>query len=62
MSARMHGIKLNSLIVHKQEFVVYKVVKQFRPYLMKNHCMVFILHQLVQSLLVQQELGKRRAN
>lgn len=46
----------------KQVYVVYKVVKHFRPHLLKNHFIVFVPHPIVRALLFQQELGERRVN
>ena len=42
--------------------MVYKAVKHFRPYILKNHVTVFVPHPAVRSLFVQQELGERRGN
>ena len=60
MSENMQGPELNYLIVDKQAYVVYKAMKHFRPYLLKNHCIVFIPYPPVRTLLVQKELGERR--
>jgi len=38
------------------------VVKQFKPYLLKNHCIVFVPHPAIIVLLVQQELDEKCAN
>jgi len=43
-------------------YVVYNVVKYFRPYLLKSHTTIFVPHPTVRILLVQQELGEKRAN
>jgi hypothetical protein len=42
--------------------VVYKVVKHFRSYILKNHTKVIVPHPVVRSLYTQQELGERRGN
>ena len=62
MSASMQGTELNYPAIEKQAYVVYKVVKHFRPYLLKSHCTIFVPHPAVRSLLVQQELGERCVN
>lgn len=58
MSASMYGPKLNYPTIEKQAYIVYKTVKLFRPYLLKNHCIVYVPHPVVFSLLVQPELGE----
>lgn len=58
-SCRPHfHYELNYPTIDKQAYAVYKVVKHFRPHLLKNHCIVFIPHSSVHTLLVQQELGE----
>lgn len=37
ISTSMQGPKLNYLSIDKKAYEVYKAVKHFRPYLMKNH-------------------------
>lgn len=46
--------------MEKQAYVVCKGVNNFRPYLLKDHCIIFVSHRAVRSLLVQQELVERR--
>ena len=41
---------------------MFKVVKQFRPYILKNRTKVIVPHPAVRSLFVQKELGERRGN
>jgi len=52
MSARMQGPELNYPTIDKQAYAVYKEVKHFRPYLLKNHCIVFIAHPTSCTLIV----------
>ena len=61
MSASMQGPELKYPSIEKQAYVVYKVVKHFRPYLLKNHCIVFVTHPTVHTLLAQQGLGEQCA-
>ena len=49
-------------MVDKQDFAVFKAVKQFRPYILKNRTKVIVPHPVVRSLFVQKELGERRGN
>eukprot|EP00253_Pinus_taeda_P004214 PITA_04214 len=61
MSASMQGPEVNYPSIEKQDYAVYKAVKHFRPYLLKNHCIFFLPHQAVRTLLVQKELDDRLA-
>eukprot|EP00253_Pinus_taeda_P020053 PITA_20053 len=47
MSASMQGPKLNYPTIDKQAYAIYKAVKHFKPYLLKNHCIVFVPHPTV---------------
>ena len=60
MSVVLQGPKLNYPNIDKHSYVVYKVVNQFQPYLLKNQCI--IPHPAVRSLFIQKELGEKRAN
>ena len=62
MSTGLQGAKLNYLAVNKQAYAVFKAVKQFRPYILKNRTKVIVPHPAVRSLFVQKELGERRGN
>jgi hypothetical protein len=42
--------------------VVYKEVKHFKSYILKNHTKVIVPHPAVRSLFTQQEMGQRRGN
>ena len=62
MSTRLHGDELNYLAVDKQEYAVFKVVKQFRPYILKKRTKIIVPYPTVRILFVQKELGERRRN
>jgi len=62
MSTGLQGVELNYPPVDKQDFVVHKYIKQFRPYILKNHTKVIVPHPDVRSLFVQRELGERQGN
>ena len=47
MSTGLQGAELNYPIVGKQAYVVFKAVKQFRPYILKNCTKVIVLHPTV---------------
>ena len=53
---------MNYPAVDKQAYAVFKVVKQFRPYILKNWTKVIVPHPDVRSLFVQKDLGERRGN
>eukprot|EP00253_Pinus_taeda_P025768 PITA_25768 len=61
-SSNLQGAELNYSEVEKQAFVVYKVVKHYRPFLLKAHTKVIIPFSAVRQLLIQRELGEKRAN
>ena len=58
----MNGAELNYPEVDKQTFVVFKSVKHFRPYLLKSHTKVIVPYSVVRNLLVQNDLGEKRAH
>ena len=62
MSTGLQGAELNYPTVDKQAYAIFKVVKQFRPYILKNLTKVIVPHPAVRSLFVQRELGERRDN
>jgi hypothetical protein len=62
MSTILQGIEMNYPPVDKHDFFVHKAIKQFRPYILKNHTRVIIPHLEVRYLFVQGELGVRRGN
>ena len=46
----------------KQAFTIFKSVKHFRPYLLKSHTKVIVPYSAVRNLLVQKDLGEKRAH
>ena len=57
MSTGLQGAELNYLVVDKQAHVVFKAMKQFRPYILKNITKVVVPHPAVRTLFIQKELG-----
>ena len=53
---------MNYPAVDTQAYAIFKVVKQFRPYILKNRTKVIVPHPAVRSLFIQKELGERRGN
>ena len=61
MSSNFKGAKLNYHEVDKQAFAVFKAVKHFRPYLLKSKTKIIVPYSSVRNLLVQKDLGEKRA-
>ena len=53
---------MNYPAFEKQAYAVFKVVKQFRPYILNNRTKVIVPHPAVQYIFVQKELGERSGN
>ena len=47
-------------MIYQQEYVVFKVVKHFRSYLLKSRTKVVVPYPAVRNLLLKKELGKKR--
>jgi hypothetical protein len=62
MSSTFKGTELNYPAVDLQSYVVFKAVKHFWSYLLKSRTKVIVLYPAVKNLLVQKELGEKRAN
>jgi hypothetical protein len=62
MSSAFKGAELNYPAVNRQAYVVFKAVKNFRSYLLKSRTKVIVPYPAVRNLLVQKELGEKRAN
>ena len=62
MSTSLQGAELNYPTIDEHEYVVFKVVKQFRPYILKNRIKVVVPHSTVWTLFMQKELGERIGN
>ena len=61
-SSNLQGAELNYSKVEKQAFAVFKSIKHFRPFLLKTHIKVIVPFSAVRQLLVQREVGEKRAN
>jgi hypothetical protein len=62
MSSAFKGAKINYLVVDRQAYAIFKVVKHFRSYLLKLRTKIIVPYPAVRNLLVQKELGEKRAN
>ena len=54
MNTGLQGGELNYPTVDKQAYAVFKAVKQFMPYILKNQMKVIVPHPAVRSLFVQK--------
>ena len=61
MSSNFKGVKLHYHEVDKKEFDVFRVVKHCLPYLLKSRTKVIVPYFAVRNLLVQRDLGDKRA-
>jgi hypothetical protein len=62
MSSSFKGAEINYPVVDRQAYVVFKAVKHFWSYLLKSRTKVIVPYPAVRNLLVQKELGEKRAN
>lgn len=62
MSTNLQGHELNYPSIDKQYYVIYKEVKHFRSYILKNHTKVIVPHPTMSSLFTQQGTRERRGN
>ena len=56
------GVELNYSQVDKQAYTVYKSVKHYRPYILKSRTKVIVPYAAIHNVLVQKELGEKRAH
>eukprot|EP00253_Pinus_taeda_P002777 PITA_02777 len=61
-SSNLQGAELNYSDVEKQAYVVFKAIKHFRPFLLKTHTNIIVSFPVVKNLLVQKDVGEKRAN
>ena len=62
MSTGLQGGELNYPAMDKQAYAVFKAVKQFRSYILKNRTKVIVPHPAMRSIFVKKDLGERRGN
>ena len=62
MSTGLKGVELNYPTIDKQAYIVFKAVKQYRPYILKNRTKFIVPHMDVRPLFIQKELGEQRGN
>ena len=61
MSSNFKGDELNNHEVDKQAFSIFKAIKHFRTYLLKSRTKLIVPYSSVRYLLVQKDLGEKRA-
>jgi hypothetical protein len=62
MSSAFKGAELNYPVVDQQAYAIFKAVNHFQSYLLKSRMKIIIPYPTVRNLLVQKELGEKRAN
>jgi len=62
MITNLQGAKLKYPTIDKHVYTIYKAVKHFKSYILKNHTKVIVPHLVVQSLFTQQEMEETRGN
>lgn len=48
--------------VEKQAYAIFKTIKHFKPFFIKSHTKVIVPFHVIQNLLVQKDLGEKRAH
>eukprot|EP00253_Pinus_taeda_P033037 PITA_33037 len=61
-SSNLQAAKLNYSDVEKQAYTVFKEIKYFRPFLLKTRTKIIVPFPAVRNLLVQKDVGEKRAN
>jgi hypothetical protein len=62
MRTNIQGVELKYPSIDKHAYAIYKAVKNFRSYILKNHTKVIVPHPAVRSLFTQHEMGEMRGN
>jgi hypothetical protein len=62
MRSSFKGVELNYPVVDRQAYTIFKAVKHFWSYPLKSRTKVIVPCPVVRNLLVQKELGQKRAN
>lgn len=61
-SSNLQGVELNYSFVKKWAFTFFKTLKHFRPFLPKAHTKIVVPYLAIRQLLIQREVGEKRAN
>eukprot|EP00253_Pinus_taeda_P032841 PITA_32841 len=56
------GFIVSKSDVEKQAYAVFKAIKYFKPFLLKTHTKVIVPFPAVRNLLIQKDVGEKRAN
>ena len=54
MSTGLQGAELNCPAIDKHVYALFKVVKQFRLYILKNRTKLIVPHPIVRTLFMQK--------
>jgi hypothetical protein len=60
MSTNLQGAELNYPAIDKQAYTVYKAVKHFRSYILKNHTKVIVPHPSGQIFVHSTRDGRKK--
>eukprot|EP00253_Pinus_taeda_P013331 PITA_13331 len=61
-SPKLQGAELNYSDVEKHAYAIFKAIKYFRPFLLKTHTKIIVPFPAVRNILVQKDVGEKRAN
>ena len=56
----MKWVELNDLVIDKQYIGVYKAIKHFKPYILKNHANVIVPHPAIGTLFSSTRNGRKK--
>eukprot|EP00253_Pinus_taeda_P029568 PITA_29568 len=59
---KLLGFIVSKSDIEKQAYAVFKAIKYFRPFLLKAHTKVIVPFPAVRNLLIQKDVGEKRAN
>ena len=62
MISTLKGGELNYTQVDRKYYIFYKYVNHFRPYLLNSKTKVIIPYVTIRNVLIQKELGEKRAH
>eukprot|EP00253_Pinus_taeda_P026907 PITA_26907 len=61
-SSNLQGAELNYSDVEKQAYAIFKLIKYFRPFLLKTNTKIIVSFPTVRNILVQKDVGEKREN
>lgn len=61
-SSNLQGDELNYSDIEKKAYIIFKLIKHFKPFLLKTHTKIIVPFPAVRNLLVQKDVGEKREN